>query len=432
MIDHQCVSWNVCYIAKSANCKLAGCCIFVSDFLLMTTQRWSRLLNISKRCMDSQFSTLIFLAFKSETRRRRTIYQWRSEIWCIRFVFVLKPVDGLIYSLFQACKIVEGQRYTKRLSEKQITSLLKVTCQRPRDRENDILQVHDARLFTFHLLRIDRGLYYGLFDIDRNNLNHGISFSLCTLDNRIRSWMIWNNYYSKVHELCTTSSLPWFGNDIFHYFLAMQTVQHNAYDQDPYAKEFGIRISEKLASVEARVLPAPWVRCCICKLAIMSPKCLIFILELVLDITCSWNITKRGKKKIACRKLANGIWWTRFHFLISCNSSCCKMLVLYVSIWLTMVILFTQKMINGMTVSRWACINFSRSVQDSVARGFCNELAQMCQVSGMVEHCFLYSTLSFYTPILYNLIIADTSHRSSIQNQLFLFTMLGQIKSRKL
>ncbi|KAI8016392.1 Protein argonaute 10 [Camellia lanceoleosa] len=40
------------------------------------------------------------------------------------------------------------------------------------------------------------------------------------------------------------------------------TVQHNAYDQDPYAKEFGIKISEKLASVEARVLPAPWVSYC--------------------------------------------------------------------------------------------------------------------------------------------------------------------------
>lgn len=38
-----------------------------------------------------------------------------------------------------------------------------------------------------------------------------------------------------------------------------QTIQHNAYDQDPYAKEFGIKISEKLASVEARILPAPWV-----------------------------------------------------------------------------------------------------------------------------------------------------------------------------
>ncbi|KAM6546997.1 hypothetical protein CsatB_027733 [Cannabis sativa] len=44
---------------------------------------------------------------------------------------------------------------------------------------------------------------------------------------------------------------------------------------------------------------------------------------------------------------------------------------------------YMQKMINGMTVSRWAYINFSRSVQESVAHGFCSELAQMCQVSSM-------------------------------------------------
>ncbi|RWV88427.1 hypothetical protein BHE74_00056259 [Ensete ventricosum] len=37
------------------------------------------------------------------------------------------------------------------------------------------------------------------------------------------------------------------------------TVQHNAYHEDPYAREFGIKISDRLASVEARVLPAPWV-----------------------------------------------------------------------------------------------------------------------------------------------------------------------------
>ena len=50
---------------------------------------------------------------------------------------------GLIWMVLclQACKIVGGQRYTKRLNEKQITALLKVTCQRPRDRENDILKV---------------------------------------------------------------------------------------------------------------------------------------------------------------------------------------------------------------------------------------------------------------------------------------------------
>ncbi|RYQ94725.1 hypothetical protein Ahy_B08g089656 isoform G [Arachis hypogaea] len=41
-------------------------------------------------------------------------------------------------------------------------------------------------------------------------------------------------------------------------FIYKQTIRHNAYDQDPYAKEFGIK-SEKLASVEARILPAPWV-----------------------------------------------------------------------------------------------------------------------------------------------------------------------------
>jgi len=43
--------------------------------------------------------------------------------------------------LSQACKIVGGQRYTKGLNEKQITSLLKVSCQRPREQETDILQV---------------------------------------------------------------------------------------------------------------------------------------------------------------------------------------------------------------------------------------------------------------------------------------------------
>ncbi|KAL4352795.1 hypothetical protein GQ457_06G017730 [Hibiscus cannabinus] len=81
------------------------------------------------------------------------------------------------YLPMEACKIVEGQIYTKGLNEKQITSLLKVSCQRPHEQELDILQ----------------------------------------------------------------------------------TVQQNDYDHDPYAKEFGINISSKLASIEARALPAPWV-----------------------------------------------------------------------------------------------------------------------------------------------------------------------------
>uniref|UniRef100_A0A7N0TFJ1 Uncharacterized protein n=1 Tax=Kalanchoe fedtschenkoi TaxID=63787 RepID=A0A7N0TFJ1_KALFE len=145
------------------------------------------------------------------------------------------------YLPMEACKIVEGQRYTKRLNEKQITALLKVTCQRPRDRENDILQ----------------------------------------------------------------------------------TVQQNAYNQGPYAKEFGLNISEKLTTVEARILPAPWLK-----------------------------YNDNGKEKDCLPQVGQ---WN----------------------------MMNKKMINGMTVTRWACINFSRSVQENVARGFCNELAQMCQVSGM-------------------------------------------------
>ncbi|KAJ7297230.1 hypothetical protein O6H91_Y072000 [Diphasiastrum complanatum] len=146
------------------------------------------------------------------------------------------------YLPMEVCKIVEGQRYTKRLSERQVTALLKLTCQRPKDREYDILQ----------------------------------------------------------------------------------TVYHNAYHQDPYAQEFGIRISEKLALVEARVLPAPWLK---------------------------YHDTGREKDCLP-----------------------------QVGTWNMM----NKKMINGGNVNYWACVNFSRGVQENIARGFCHELAQMCQISGMV------------------------------------------------
>ncbi|CAN0891403.1 Protein argonaute 1 [Linum grandiflorum] len=145
------------------------------------------------------------------------------------------------YLPMEVCKIVEGQRYSKRLNEKQITALLKVTCQRPPERERDIVQ----------------------------------------------------------------------------------TVKHNAYHEDPYAKEFGIKISQNLASVEARILPAPRLK---------------------------YHDTGREKDCLP-----------------------------HVGQWNMM----NKKMVNGGTVNNWICINFSRQVQDSMARGFCFELAQMCQISGM-------------------------------------------------
>ncbi|KAI3725323.1 hypothetical protein L1987_65107 [Smallanthus sonchifolius] len=152
------------------------------------------------------------------------------------------PVDDrvgnaqrVIYLPMEVCKIVEGQRWSKSLNERQITALLKVTCQRPREREQDILK----------------------------------------------------------------------------------TLSHNAYGQDPYAKEFGIKISTELTSVEARLKyhDAGRERDCLPQVG-------------------QWNM-------------------------------------------------MNKKMINGGTVASWICINFSRDVQDKIARAFCSELAQMCNISGM-------------------------------------------------
>nr|XP_009759518.1 PREDICTED: LOW QUALITY PROTEIN: protein argonaute 1-like [Nicotiana sylvestris] len=145
------------------------------------------------------------------------------------------------YLPMEVCKIVEGQRYSKRLNERQITALLKVTCQRPQQREQDI----------------------------------------------------------------------------------MQTVRHTAYADDLYAKEFGIKISERLAQVEARILPAPWLK---------------------------YHDT--GREKDCLPQV--GEWNMK-----------------------------NKKVVNGGTVSNWICIKFSRNVQDNVAHGFCSELAHMCTISGM-------------------------------------------------
>ncbi|KAK8970476.1 Protein argonaute 1B [Platanthera guangdongensis] len=145
------------------------------------------------------------------------------------------------YLPMEVCKIVEGQRYLKRLNERQLTALLRVTCQRPNDRERDI----------------------------------------------------------------------------------EQTVHHNAYHNDPYAKEFGIKISDKLATVEARILPPPWLK-----------------------------YHETGREKDCLPRVGQ---WN----------------------------MMNKKMVNGARVNNWSCINFVRHIQDSVTLNFCQELAQMCRTSGM-------------------------------------------------
>ncbi|KAF5937661.1 hypothetical protein HYC85_025167 [Camellia sinensis] len=48
---------------------------------------------------------------------------------------------ALAFSFLQLCKIVPGQRYSKRLNDRQVSALLKATCLRPNDRERSINQM---------------------------------------------------------------------------------------------------------------------------------------------------------------------------------------------------------------------------------------------------------------------------------------------------
>ncbi|KAL3681567.1 hypothetical protein R1sor_024523 [Riccia sorocarpa] len=149
--------------------------------------------------------------------------------------------DRQNYLPMEVCKIVSGQRYPKRLNDKQITALLKATCQKPAERQAVI------------------------FD----------------------------------------------------------TVRQNAYDKDPFAQEFGIKIKSALVQVEARVLPTP---------------------------TLKYHDSGRVRECIP----KEGQW---------------NML--------------DKKLLDGGIVKVWACINFSPRVNDHVAAKFCRELVEMCNQAGM-------------------------------------------------
>ncbi|KAJ6852286.1 protein argonaute MEL1-like [Iris pallida] len=145
-----------------------------------------------------------------------------------------------IYLPMEVCKIVEGQRFSKKLNKDQVTAILRATCERPQQRENSIVKM----------------------------------------------------------------------------------VTHNKYNEDKYAKEFGLSVSNQLASVEARVLPPPRLK-----------------------------YHESGKEKF-------------------CNPR--------VGAWN----MINKKMINGGRIQNWACINFSRLPVDAVGY-FCHSLFGICNTIGM-------------------------------------------------
>ncbi|VAI38334.1 unnamed protein product [Triticum turgidum subsp. durum] len=69
---------------------------------------------------------------------QRYNYNLQYTSWpCLQFGSDARPV----YLPMEACKIVEGQRYSKKLNDKQVTNILRATCQRPQQREQSIREV---------------------------------------------------------------------------------------------------------------------------------------------------------------------------------------------------------------------------------------------------------------------------------------------------
>ncbi|WVZ60115.1 LOW QUALITY PROTEIN: hypothetical protein U9M48_010176 [Paspalum notatum var. saurae] len=148
------------------------------------------------------------------------------------------------YLPMEVCKIVEGQRYSRKLNERQVTGILKLACERPTQRENSILEV-----------------------VSRNN----------------------------------------YGNDYG-------------------AKEFGIKVINQLALVDARVLPAPMLK-----------------------------YHDSGREKVCHPSI--GQW--------NMNN---------------------KRLINGGSIKYWACVTFASRLHLNNVRMFCNNLVGECNDIGMQIH----------------------------------------------
>ncbi|KAH9700143.1 protein argonaute 5 [Citrus sinensis] len=91
--------------------------------------------------ITSQPMSQVMFTCDNETR---SVVQYFLEKHKIALQFTSLPAleagteERRIYLPMELSRIVEGQRYTKRLNERQVTALLRATCQRPQDREANI------------------------------------------------------------------------------------------------------------------------------------------------------------------------------------------------------------------------------------------------------------------------------------------------------
>ncbi|KAG0541970.1 hypothetical protein BDA96_02G062300 [Sorghum bicolor] len=87
------------------------------------------------------------LSFSCNEGPQLTVVQYFAERYNYRLRYTAWPClqsgndSKPIYLPMEVCQIIEGQRYPRKLSDTQVTNILKATCKRPQEREGSIIQM---------------------------------------------------------------------------------------------------------------------------------------------------------------------------------------------------------------------------------------------------------------------------------------------------
>ncbi|XP_003561331.2 protein argonaute 14 [Brachypodium distachyon] len=97
---------------------------------------------------------LIQLNFSLDEGTQMTVAQYFLERYKYRLEFTSWPClqsgndSRPIYLPMEVCTIIEGQRFTRKLNEKQVTGILRATCQRPQLREENIRKMVESNNYA--------------------------------------------------------------------------------------------------------------------------------------------------------------------------------------------------------------------------------------------------------------------------------------------
>lgn len=130
----------------------------------MAPRQWHLLLITSKLSTRRNSNILCCLQFSLATIQSLFICLWRLLTLYLPSNFILhlsyccylsacSSFSFLFwYVFFQVCKIIAGQRYTKMLNGRQVTEMLRATCQRPHEREQIIKNVSTCQIYQTWIL----------------------------------------------------------------------------------------------------------------------------------------------------------------------------------------------------------------------------------------------------------------------------------------